>query len=161
VALGLLLLSFVDVIVLECIYKPLSARHHIPWSEFEVVISSPLGPVRCLWWHVAFVPLGVGIFVLLGAVSRDLRLALAGIALFLTGWEDAIYYALLLQPIPKELPWLDPQIFVSWTRVLTRADHVTRVGLFAAMTVGGIVAGLALRRTSRPERGRSSVETGG
>lgn len=150
-ALTILLLAYADVVVLEQIYKPLAARHAIPWSELEVVVRHPLGDARCLAWHLAFLPLGVATFLLLGLAGRDPGLAVSGVALFASGWEDAAYYLLLREPIPAELPWLDPQLLVSWTRVLTRTEHLTRGGLVLALVAGALVAGAALRFL-RPRR---------
>ena len=92
-ALGILLLAFVDVVVLERIYKPISHNYAVPWKAFELQL--PLHWVsdgRLLWWHVAFIPLGVAVFALLGITGRDWRLAAAGIILIGTGWEDIAYY---------------------------------------------------------------------
>lgn len=148
-AAGLLLLGFVDAIVLERIYKPLASTHGVPWSEFEISFRCLGWPVRMLWWHVAFLPLGLALFAMLGWAARDLRLGLAGIALFATGWEDLAYYVLLLTPPPAELPWLDSNPLVAWVGMLFGAVHVTRVGLVMAALCGGAVAAGLLRGPKR------------
>lgn len=152
-AAGLSVLAFVDIIVLERIYKPLADKHAVPWSDFEISFRCLGWPVRMLWWHVAFLPLGLGLFGLIGWAARDRRLALAGMALFATGWEDLAYYVLLLTPPPAELPWLDSNPLVAWPTLLTGAAHVTRIGLLVAALCGGLVAtGLLVgARRPRPE----------
>jgi len=159
-ALGILLLAFVDVIVLERIYKPLAAGYRIPWSEFQVRLPFLGKTTGMLWWHVAFVPLGLCLFMLAGAAGRDWRLALAGCVLFATGWEDLVYYAIQFQTAPSRLPWLDASPLVAWTRVFTRSTHVTYFGLLLAACVGGIVAGLVLglHRARHDPRGRLPPE---
>lgn len=156
--LGLLLLAFVDVVVLERIYKPMSAKYSIPWEEFEIHVPLAGEGARMLWWHLAFVPLGIMLFVLAGMSGGDLGLALAGIVLFAAGWEDIIYYFVQLKFIPQELAWLDVNPAIAWTRILTRSEHVTRVGLFISTGCSGILAAIILgfqwiwQHRHRPER---------
>ncbi len=144
-AAGLLLLAFADVIVLERIYKPTAATHGIAWREFELHFDVATWPVRMLWWHVAFLALGLGWFALLGVAARDLHLALAGCVLFATGWEDLAYYALLASAPPAALPWLDANPCIAWTKGVTPGEHVTAFGLGLAALTGGLVAGGILR----------------
>jgi hypothetical protein len=139
-AVGILLLAFVDVIVLERIYRPISAEHEIPWDEFQIHVPLAGENARMLWWHVAFAPLGIVLFALVGISGRDLGLALAGIVLFATGWEDIAYYAIQFKLVPRQLPWLDVSPAIAWTRILTRSEHVTRADLFIAAGAGGILA---------------------
>lgn len=132
-ALGLLWLAMLDVAVLEWIYKPLIAAHKIKESELEA------GP-GILYWHVAFIPFGLALFAMFGLSAGDNRLAVAGIILFATGWEDMAYYLLLLQPLPSVLPWLNIVPTIAWTRFLTRTPDVTAAGLVAAALAGALLA---------------------
>jgi hypothetical protein len=143
-ALGILLLAFVDVIVLERIYKPISTEHAIPWEEFQIHVPLAGENARMLWWHVAFVPLGIVIFALVGTSGRDLGLAMAGIVLFATGWEDIAYYAIQFKLVPQQLTWLDVNPAIAWARILTRNAHVTRVELIIAAVAGGVLAVIIL-----------------
>lgn len=148
-AAGLALLALADIVVLERIYKPLSERHGVAWSEFELRPVILGREVRMLWWHAAFVPLGLGLFALLGVSGRDVGLGVAGAVLFASGWEDLAYYALQLKPVPPELPWLDSNPAVAWTRSLLGVEHVTRSGLLLAAAAGGALAAIALLLTRR------------
>lgn len=143
-ALGILLLAFVDVIVLERIYKPISAEHAITWEELEIHVPLAGENARMLWWHVAFVPLGIILFILVGLSGRDLGLTLSGIVLFATGWEDIIYYVIQFKLVPQQLMWLDANPAIAWTRLLTRSAHVGRVELFVAAGLGGVLAVIIL-----------------
>ncbi len=149
--LGILLLGAVDVVVLERIYKPLAQTWHIPWRTFLAPLPflGPDSPV--LWWHVAFVPLGLVLFALTGLAGRDMRLAGAGWVLFGTGWEDAAYYLLQWRLPPAELPWLDFSPGIAWTRWVTGTPHVTRIGLAMAVAAGGLAGAwlVELLRTSK------------
>ena len=138
--LAIVLLAFVDMIVLERIYKPISAEHNIPWEKFEIHV--PLGGenARMLWWHVAFIPLGVLLFILVGMSGGDWGITLSGIVLFATGWERIIYYLIQFKLVPRQLEWLDVNPAISWTRIITRSAHVGRVELFIAAGIGGAVA---------------------
>jgi len=129
----LVILAYADVIVLEHIYKPISTTYAIPWESFSARLSwAP----EALWWHVAFVPLSAGFFLLTGLAARDLRFSVGGFVLFLTGWEDTFYYMLLRQFPPSRLPWLDNAWGIAWTRVFQPSQSVSRWGLFAANAVG-------------------------
>ncbi len=142
---GLLLLAFADFVVLERIYKPLATARAIPWSDFELRFDLAGWPVRMLQWHVAFLPLGLGMFALVGVAARDLRLALAGCVLFATGWEDLVYYAIQATSPPAELPWLDPNPCIAWTSWVLPGEHVTAPGLCLAALAGGIATAWILR----------------
>lgn len=143
--LGILTLGTVDVVVLERIYKPISQVWHVPWRAFSAPLPVFGSNSPVLWWHVAFVPLGLCLFLLVGLAARDGRLAAAGCVLFATGWEDLAYYVLQLRLPPGELPWLDAQPGIAWTRWVLRSPHVTRTGLLVACIVGGLAAARLLR----------------
>jgi hypothetical protein len=143
-ALAIVLLAFVDMIVLERIYKPISTEHDIPWEKFEIYVPLAGENTRMLWWHVAFVPLGILMFTLLGMSGGDWGLTLSGIVLFATGWEDIIYYVVQFKLVPAQLKWLDVNPAIAWTRTLTRNAHVGRVELFIAAGIGGGLAGMIL-----------------
>ena len=136
---ALLLLSFVDMIVLEKIYHPLSQKYEIPWTEFESGLFE-----NALWWHIAFVPLGLVLFILLGTAARNWRLALSGTILFVTGWEDIFYYLIQLKKLPTELSWFDSSTFISFTKYLTGTAHVTNIGLLISAIVGLIISTFVL-----------------
>jgi hypothetical protein len=130
---ALVLLAFADVVVLEKIYKPLSFTYNIPWQDLAAGIRwAP----EALWWHLAFIPLAVGMFVLLGLAARDWRFSVGGLVLFFTGWEDTLYYVLLRQFPPGRLPWLDRAWGIAWTRIVQPGQSVSRYGLLVANAVG-------------------------
>ena len=141
---ALLLLGVLDAVVLERIYKPLAAQYRVPWEFFEVSLPRVGKAWHVLWWHLVFIPGGVVLFVLLGAAARSWRLAVAGLVLFATGWEDLAYYAVQLKWLPPVLHWLDPLPAVAWTRIVLKAEHVTCVGLLLAALVGAFLAAVAL-----------------
>lgn len=143
-AIGILLLSFVDVIVLERIYKPTAAAHQIDWKEFEIHVPLAGENAYMLWWHVAFIPLSIILFVLIGVSGRDWGLALSGIVLFATGWEDIVYYAIQFKMVPDQLPWLNINPLIAWTRIITRSAIVSRIELFIAAGFGGVFALIVL-----------------
>jgi len=155
-AAGILLLAYADVIVYECIYKPLCHHYGVPASAFLV----PGFKEHVFWWHVAFLPLGISLFVLLGIAGRDWRLAVSGIILFATGWEDVAYYAIQWKLPAAEMRWLDLQPFVAWTKMILGTPHVTQNGLWLATGVGGLVVlGVLLipTKNKRPKQpGRTS-----
>lgn len=133
----LLLSAFADVIVLEKIYKPLATAYAIPWENLSARLAwAP----EALWWHVAFIPLTVGFFIITGLAAKDLRFSAGGLVLFFTGWEDTLYYAILRQVPPARLPWLDRAWGIAWTRAFQPFQSVSRWGLFAANAVGLAVA---------------------
>lgn len=144
VALGAL--AALDVCVLEVYLKRLAGARGVPWSAFEVEV---LG-VRTLAWHFFFAPAGLVLAGFAGFAARRGPGALAGALLFACGFEDALYYALLLRPPPAELPWLDLNPAIAWTRLLLGGAHVTRPGLGLAMAVA-----LALSLGLLGARGRS------
>lgn len=133
-AAGILLLAYADVIVIECIYKPLIHHHDVPVSVFLV----PGFKQHVFWWHVAFLPLGISLFILLGIAGRDWRLAVSGIILFATGWEDVFYYAIQWKLPAVEMRWLDLQPFVAWTKMILGTPHVTQNCLWLAACTGGL-----------------------
>jgi hypothetical protein len=143
-ALAIVLLAFVDMIVLEHIYKPISMEHDIPWEKFEIHVPLAGENTRMLWWHVAFVPLGILLFTLVGMSGGDWGLTLSGIVLFATGWEDIVYYVIQFKLVPSQLKWLDVNPAIAWTRILTRNAHVGRVELFIAAGIGGVLSGIIL-----------------
>lgn len=147
---GILLLAYTDYIVLEHIYKPLSLGYDIPESAYCV----PGSGGRMFWWHAAFLPLGVSIFLLMGVAARDWRLAMSGMILFATGWEDVAYYAIQGKHLPLELAWLDPQWFVAWTKLIAGQPHVTRGGVWLSACLGGGLVGWLLMRGNREKRGK-------
>jgi len=143
---GISLLAFADVIVLERIYKPLSRDYAIPWEALSAGLSwAP----EALWWHIAFLTLAVGIFLLLGLAARDLLLAAGSLVLFFTGWEDTIYFAFLREIPPARLPWLDHAWGIAWTRIFQPSQSVSRYGLLLANIVGFALAWIAFGRGAR------------
>lgn len=146
---GIFLLAYADYIVLEHIYKPLTLGYGIPESAYWV----PGSDKRIFWWHAAFLPLGISIFILLGIAARDWRLAISGMILFATGWEDVAYYAIQGKHLPLELAWLDPQWFVAWTKLIAGQPHVTRGGVWLSAWLGGGIVWWLLMRGNRQERG--------
>lgn len=149
---ALFLLAFVDVVVLEKIYKPLASAYDIPWEEFSAGVG--FAP-EALWWHVAFLPLAVGIMVLLGIAAGDPRLSAGGLVLFFTGWEDTFYYVLLRQFPPARLPWLDRAWGIAWTRIFQPDQNVSRYGLFLANAVGLALAFWIFSKGTNHPAGRS------
>jgi hypothetical protein len=140
--LAIILLAFVDMIVLEKIYKPIAAKYNIPWSDFEIKMPLAGEKARILWWHVAFIPLGILIFTLIGLSGGDWGITLSGLVLFATGWEDIVYYLIQFQMIPKKLQWLNVNPLISWTRVITGNAYVGRNELLIAAGIGGVFAGV-------------------
>ena len=141
---GILTLAFADFIVLEQLCKPLAAKHQIPWQDLECSVTFFGCERRIFWWHVAFIPLGFALFALMGASARDWRIGLSGMVLFSTGWEDMTYYLIQGSWLPTDLPWLDVVPTVTWTRVLLREPHVSRIGLVIAAVSGAVIARLVL-----------------
>lgn len=149
-AAGILLLAYADFIVLEHIYKPLTGHYGIPESALHV----PGSGGRIFWWHAAFLPLGIIMFVLMGIAGRDWRLAVAGIVLFATGWEDIAYYALQGKMLPAQMAWLDPQPFVAWTKLALHQPHVTGSGVGLAACLGGLIVLCLLTRSRKVDPGQ-------
>lgn len=142
--LTLALMVFVDYIVNHRIYHAISEARQIPFNEIDVDPPVPSMAGTLLWWHVAFIPLVLSTFALLGLAARDWRLAVSGIVLFLTGWEDILYYVLQLRLLPAELPWLDRSPGIGWGRYLFASPHVTALSLLISAAVGGVVVALLL-----------------
>jgi len=141
IVLGILLLAFMDIIVLEKVYHPLAQIYNINWDTLNAVIFGiDLG---ILWWHVAFFTLAFSLFVLLGVAAKSWRLAVSGISLFILGWEDIFYYILQLRWLPSELPWLN-NAPMGLSRYLTGTANVTCLGVLISAFIGVIIAGLVL-----------------
>lgn len=140
---SILLLSYVDYIVLEKIYHPLAAKYNINWdAEFNAVIFGKQTPI--LRWQLAFMPLGVNLFVLLGIAAKSFRLAFSGILLFAAGWEDIFYYLIQGRWLPAELGWLDYSPLMGLTRHITATEHVTSTGVIISSGFGLLIAGIIL-----------------
>jgi hypothetical protein len=149
VFISILLLAYVDYIVLEKIYHPVAAKYNINWdSEFNAVFFGKPTPV--LRWQLAFMPLGVMLFILQGIAAKSWRLALAGILLFAAGWEDIFYYLIQCRWLPDQLPWLDYSPLMGLTRYLTGTEHVTALGIILSSLTGLILAVWVLATSGRP-----------
>lgn len=133
---GLLLLAFVDFVVVNQLWGYLMMKHSIPWNDVEVFLWGK----RVFIWHIAFIPLYITFFILLGIAGRSWRMAAVGNLLCASGWEDTLYFFIHLEKIPKELPWLDEVIFIGWTRFFTGTAHVTDSGVALAVLASGILA---------------------
>lgn len=133
--ISILLLAYVDYIVLEKIYHPIANKYNIVWDqEFNAVMFGRQTPI--LRWQLAFMPLGVCLFILLGWAARSFRLAISGILLFATGWEDIFYYLIQGRWLPVELGWLDYSPLMGLTKYLTRTEHVTSTGVLVSSILG-------------------------
>lgn len=129
-----------DIVVVGVMIHSLCKDYGVPWSAFLIDI----GPFQKLFiWYVAFTPLAISLFILLGVASRSWRLGLAGIVFFVGGSEDLAYFFLQGQLLPAELPWLDVTPIV-WTRLVTGSSHVTGLGLLLSAAVNGLFALLIL-----------------
>jgi len=142
IMLCLVFLAFVDFIVLEKIYHPLSSQYGIPWDSFDAVLFGKHLPL--IWWHLAFFPLAFFIFILAGVCFREWKVSLAGIILFATGWEDMFYYLIPCKGIPSELSWLDYSPLIGLSRIFTQTQHIIMEGLVISIIIGGIIALLIL-----------------
>jgi hypothetical protein len=142
IAVGILLLAYVDYITLEKIYHPIAAKYSINWNEFNAVVFGKQTAI--LQWQFAFMPLGVVMFILLGLAARSCKLAVCGILLFATGWEDIFYYLIQGKWLPAELGWLDYSPIMGFTRILTSTPHVTSTGVIISSAIGLIVSCLIL-----------------
>lgn len=141
--ISILLLAYVDYIVLEKIYHPVAAKYNINWdTEFNAVIFGRQTPI--LRWQLAFMPLGVILFILLGVAARSARLAVSGILLFATGWEDIFYYLIQGRWLPAELGWLDYSPLMGLTKYLTATAHVTSIGVIISSSLGLLAVCLLL-----------------
>ena len=139
---SILLLSYADFIVLEKVYHPLAREHGVSWTAFSAVLFQKEMPF--LWWHVAFIPSGICIFVLLGIAAKSFRLPIAGILMFAAGWEDIGYYVIQGNWLPDELSWLDYSPMISLTRFITSTEHVTGTGVLISSLIGLIISFLIL-----------------
>jgi hypothetical protein len=147
--LSILLLAYVDYIVLEKIYHPVAAKYNIIWDqEFNAVFFGKPTPI--LRWQLAFMPLGVMLFILQGIAAKSWRLTLCGILLFASGWEDYFYYFIQGRWLPAQLPWLDYSPLMGLTRYLTGTEHVTSLGIVLSGLAGLIVACWLLASAGRP-----------
>jgi hypothetical protein len=118
--------------------KPLAREHAIPWARFEWEAAG----VRTVSWHFFFVPASLVLLSFTGFAVAKWRGALASVLLLACGGEDLLYYALLRERVPAELPWLDPVPTMAWTRFVLGTEHVTCSGivLSAAIAVGIAIA---------------------
>lgn len=150
ILISIILLAFVDIVVVGAMIHPLCRDYGIPWTTFLIDI----GPFQNLFiWYVAFTPLVVSLFILLGVAARSWRLGIAGIVFFAGGSEDLAYFFLQGQSLPAELPWLDMTPIV-WTRWIFGEPHVTGIGLCISAVINTVLAGLVLfysRKKSKPE----------
>lgn len=135
---SIFLLTYVDLIVLEKIHHPIAARYGVNWNDFNATIFQIKIPV--IWWHIAFTPLGVSLFALLGIAAKSFRLFFAGTLMFATGWEDILYYVLQGKWLSAQLPWLDYSPIISLTRFLTLTEHVTSTGVVISSVSGLILS---------------------
>jgi hypothetical protein len=142
ITVGILLLAYVDYITLEKIYHPIAAKYSINWNEFNAVVFGKQTAI--LQWQFAFMPLGVVMFILLGVAARSGKLAVCGILMFATGWEDIFYYLIQGRWLPAELSWLDYSPLMGLTRILTSTPHVTSTGIIISSAIGLIVSCLIL-----------------
>lgn len=143
-----ILLAFLDIVVVEAIIHYLCRDYGVPWSAFLVDI----GPFKNLFiWYLAFTPLAISLFVLLGVAAGSWKLAAAGIIFFAGGSEDLAYFFLQGQSLPAELPWLDVTPIV-WTRWIFGGSHVTSVGLCVSVAINTILAGLVFYSTREKSR---------
>jgi len=132
--LGIILMAFMDIIVLEKIYHPLSAAYNIPWNAYYVSPS-----FEYIWWWVAFIPMGFIMFGLLGWAAKSWKLIFSGAILFLTGWEDIFYYVLRGHWLPQTLGWLNTNPVMAFFNLLTPGPEVTG-GTVTLAAILGIIA---------------------
>ena len=121
---GIILLAFLDIIVMEKIYHPLSLEYNIPWNSLYASEN-----IEFIWWHIAFIPAGIILFILIGFAASSWKVSVSGILMFACGWEDIFYYVLRGSYLPSTLPWLNMNPFASIPRFITGAENVTSVGL--------------------------------
>jgi hypothetical protein len=156
---SIFLLAYVDFIVLEKIYHPVAAKYRINWTDFHATLFQIKTPI--IWWQFAFIPLGVFLFVFLAIAAKSLRLFIAGVLLFATGWEDILYYAIQGKWLPKQLPWLDFSPVMTLTRFLTSTEHVTSTGVLISSGTGLILSFIILfslrKRLSTPKTHKSGT----
>lgn len=140
--LFIILFSFCDFIVLEKIYKPLSAEYSIPWNAFEIIV----GGVNLMWWAVAFFVLIFATFILLGIAMLDWKVSVAGILLFMAGWEDIFYYIIQGQWLPATLDWLDASPLMTLSRFVTGTEHVSGLGVLITGIIGLAIVVVLFRK---------------
>jgi hypothetical protein len=156
---SILLLAYVDYIVLEKIYHPIAAKHNIIWNqEFNAVIFGHQTPI--LRWQLAFMPLGVCLFILLGWAARSYRLAISGILLFACGWEDIFYYVIQGKWLPAQLGWLDYSPIMGLTKYLTRTEHVTSTGILISTSLALLAVVLILYPFKKSDSSSFNFEKG-
>ena len=135
ISLALILITIIDIIVLEQIYHHIANTAQISWEVFSVNF---LGG-KILAWYLAFIPLILGTFILLALATKEWKY-LTGIIITMTGWEDILYYVFQLKQIPATLPWLNNAPLISWSRIFTQTLDVTIISLFISAIAGlGIV----------------------
>lgn len=120
-----------DIAVVEGILHP-AHRAGTPWSDFETVI----GGYKILDWWFFFIPFSLAFMGAVGWAKARWRGLAAGALLFVSGWEDILYYWLRLSSLPEGLGWLDANPFVAWTRAVTGTPSVTGGGLLLSAGVG-------------------------
>ena len=92
---------------------------------------------------MAFFPLAIVLFVLLGVAAKSWRLTVSGIVLFASGWEDIFYYVIQLKWLPSELSWLNAAP-MGLSRIITRTANVSSTGVLISAIIGLAVAGMIL-----------------
>jgi hypothetical protein len=135
---SIILLSYVDFIVLEKIHHPIAKKDCVSWGDFNAVFLQKELPI--IWWHFAFIPMGVCLFILLGIAARSFRLFFAGLLMFAAGWEDIVYYVMQGKWLPEQLSWLDYSPLMTLTRFITSTEHVTRTGVLISSLAALIVS---------------------
>jgi len=136
-------LSVLDIGVLEGYLHPLHAAG-VDWSSF---MTEFMGLTVLKWW-LCFIPASLALLGVSGWRLARSRGMLSGMLLFLTGWEDLLYYWLQGRSLPPVLGWLDANPFIAWSRWVTGSGSVTHEGLLLAAALG-MAAALALLARSR------------
>ena len=139
---SILLLSYVDFIALEKIHHPIARKYNVSWTDYNAVFFQKEVPI--IWWHFAFVPLGICLFILLGIAAGSFRLTFAGILMFAAGWEDIVYYVMQGKWLPEQLSWLDYSPLMTLTRFITSTEHVTGTGILISSMAALIISPLIL-----------------
>lgn len=147
----LALLAVADLLVLEWWLKPIASEHNITWRHFDRPVAILPGRPVFLGWHPVFLWLGMGFFALCGIFQRHWQLAVSGMLAFATGGEDILYYLFQLKLPSSQLPWLNDNPAIAWTRWVFGGPHVKDEGLWLAATLGAVVAGLLLRPGAIPK----------
>lgn len=133
-------MSFLDIIMLEKVYHPLNRAYEIGWENFYVSSN-----FQFIWWHVAFIPLVIILFLMLGFALGSWKMTATGIIAFATGWEDIFYYVLQGSWLPAELPWLNWSPIMALTRPFSSSGNVTGVGVTITAILGAIVIWIILK----------------